>query len=123
METIEKQISDLSVEAYYSDYFGFNEQLKGAIEGWKTACDGGDINALLYSEEDIRNLFNTHNKRSFNYLVNSIKILIDTKDITQLIERIRYDQKISLKIYSILTGVNICKYNNKQLKEYFNGLS
>ena len=60
-------------------------------------------------------------RSGFDWLVNKTREMIEAADTAQLIERIRYDQKVMIEIYQVLTGDNLKGKSNKQLAVYFNG--
>ena len=101
------------------DYFGYKDDIKSKIEEWEHACKKGDKTALKVTKEDIEKEFEKIEKKHFEDLVTKMKKWIKEKDVDALIKHVRYDQKISLEIYSILTGDNIKNKTNAQLKDYF----
>ena len=59
-------------------------------------------------------------RSGFDWLVNKAREMIEAADTAELIERIRYDQKVMIDIYEVLTGNNLKGKSNKQLAIYFN---
>ena len=59
-------------------------------------------------------------RSGFDWLVNKTREMIEAKATAELIERIRYDQKVMIDIYQVLTGNNLKGMSNKTLATYFN---
>ena len=102
-----------------SDYFFNQNSCKQKIEEWKYFKDKGDEKALEMSEEDIKLSFEYLDYVMLIRLIAMYDKLIKEKNTKELISKVRYDQKLSLRVYEILTGEKIEGKNNKQLAEYF----
>jgi len=59
-----------------------------------------------------------HNKKIDAFML-TIKY-IESKNIDELLERIRYDQPISKKIFRLVTNINLEGLNNKEIKNIIN---
>lgn len=115
----------LAIESIYEkyhnqDYWGYKDTLASQLKSWKNAYDKGDVGALKYTEQDIIDNIYQREKIDFDRIVKNIQDMIATRNLKDLISRIRYDQKVSLDIYEVLTGEKIKGKTNSQLAEYFN---
>ncbi len=99
------------------DYWGYEPDMK--VKEWQYAVERGDANAKKYTEKDVRDNIAKLERNGFDWMVNKYKELIETKNVAELKSRVRYDQKVSLEIYEVLTGEKIAGKSNKQLAEYF----
>lgn len=107
-------------EKYHNlDYWGYGDSLKSQLKSWKYAYDRGDKGALKYTEQDIIDNMWKRERMDFDAIVNSVRDMVSNKDLAKMISRLRYDQKVSLEIYEVLTGEKIKGMSNKQLSEYF----
>lgn len=101
------------------DYWGYKDTLASQLKSWKNAYDKGDVGALKYTEQDIIDNIYQRERFDFDRIVNNIRAMIDTRNLKELVSRIRYDQKVSLDIYKVLTNEDIKGKTNSQLAEYF----
>lgn len=101
------------------DYWGYKYQLASRIEYWKKLVAAKDESAMKYTEQDIRDSFSAQERIAFATIVNSLYKFITEKNVQKLKDRVRYDQKVSLEVYEVLTGESLKGKSNKELIEYF----
>jgi ribosomal protein S18 acetylase RimI-like enzyme len=114
-----KQIEAIYEKYHNIDYWGYKDSLNSQLGSWRNAYARGDKGALKYTEQDIIDNMWKREKMDFDTIVNSVRDMVSKKDLAKMISRLRYDQKVSLEIYEVLTGEKIKGMSNKQLSEYF----
>jgi hypothetical protein len=120
LSTEEKTKLEAIYEKYHnSDYWGYGDSLKSQLKSWKYAYERGDVGALKYTEQDIIDNMWKRERIDFDTIVNSVRNMVSKKDLAMMISRLRYDQKVSLEIYEVLTGEKIKGMSNKELSQYF----
>lgn len=120
LSTEEKTKLEAIYEKYHnSDYWGYGDSLKSQLNSWRNAYAKGDKGALKYTEQDIIDNMWMREKMDFDKIVNSVRDMVSKKDLAMMISRLRYDQKVSLEIYEVLTGEKIKGMSNKELSQYF----
>lgn len=120
LSTEEKTKLEAIYEKYHNiDYWGYGDTLKSQLNSWRNAYAKGDKGALKYTEQDIIDNMWMREKMDFDKIVNSVRDMVSKKDLAMMISRLRYDQKVSLEIYEVLTGEKIKGMSNKELSQYF----
>ena len=120
LSTEEKTKLEAIYEKYHNlDYWGYGDLLKSQLNSWRNAYAKGDKGALKYTEQDIIDNMWMREKMDFDKIVNSVRDMVSKKDLAMMISRLRYDQKVSLEIYELLTGEKIKGMSNKELSQYF----
>lgn len=114
-----RQLESIYEKYHDLDYWGYGDSLKSQLNSWRNAYAKGDKGALKYTEQDIIDNMWKHERMDFDRIVSSVREMIYNKDVTMMISRLRYDQKVSLEIYEVLTGEKIKGMSNKELSQYF----
>jgi len=121
MTSTQKEKIDKLYDTYSSkdkDYFGYKRLTETQVGNWKRAIEKGDEGAKKYTEAIIRDIMKENERTQFDTLVEDVRKMIQNRDVEKMKSRIRYDQKLTLKLYEIFTGVKIEGRNNKHLRQY-----
>ena len=96
----------LFLKYHDKDYFGFNPITVNKISEWERAKENGDRVVMKYTEKDIIKFMYDLEMKQFSIVFEKIKDAINKKKIQCLKDSVRYDQKLSLDTYLLITGVN-----------------
>lgn len=114
--SIKSEIVDIVIEYDVGkNYFWHKERVQTQVNNWEKAVKEWQEEALSYTKEDIVNhyeLLYTH-----EVILRFLKVwqdIIDKKE--SIIESIRYDNVITLEIFTIITGIPTKWLSNKKLK-------
>ena len=116
------EVEKIIVDYEKKNYFGNKEIIENQVKLWEENGSPQNMFGIdgICTEEKIREKARNylHNKtmNSFMKLVDLIK----AKNENELIEKIRYDQPVSKKIFKAVTGINLEGFNNKEIKNAIN---
>ena len=116
------EVEKIIVDYEKKNYFGDKEIIENQVKLWEENGSPQNMFGIdgICTEEKIREKARNylHNKtmNSFMKLVDLIK----AKNENELIEKIRYDQPVSKKIFKAVTGINLEGFNNKEIKNAIN---
>lgn len=127
MQISNEKIENLFIKLYNEDYFHKNEQLQTTYENWIRALDAGVGGAKKYTLDDISqhyiDIFEGTLYDVVTRILEPIQKAIEDKDKETLISKVRYDQKLSVGIFIILTGLKVSsRPTNKELRKLINSL-
>lgn len=100
-----------------NDYFYIKYFSDSKVKEWKRAKEQKIQGWENYNPESIQKLiFKNERKRIFYTAIELIKN-INSKNLSVLIERVRYDQKFSIFIFELITKIKLKKTNKEILKQ------
>ena len=104
------------------NYFYDNEAIKQKIEERDRFVSRDQTELLeLYPDDVIENAIKEATVQKMLKSLEELKNAIDTKNKAYLLERLRYDQKISIEFYNMYTKTKLPK-TNKAISEIINKL-
>ena len=96
------------------DYFDTEIVIKNNIE----IRDRGNYDKEKYNDEYIRREINEIEKRKvYNKVFMPLFEAIVNKNKEELTKRLRYDQKFSCEVFSVVTDIKINGFSNRKIKE------
>jgi len=116
------EVEKIIVNYEKKNYFGDKEIIENQVKLWEENGSPQNMFGIdgICTEEKIREKARNylHNKKIDAFML-TIKY-IESKNIDELLERIRYDQPISKKIFRLVTNINLEGLNNKEIKNIIN---
>jgi hypothetical protein len=116
------EVEKIIVDYEKKNYFGDKEIIENQVKLWEKNGSPQNMFGIdgICTEEKIREKARNY---LHNYTMNSFMKLVDlikAKNENELIEKIRYDQPVSKKIFKAVTGINLEGFNNKEIKNAIN---
>ena len=112
-----KTTLELIKEFQSKDYFYDKSQIETQVRNRDTAIDNGQEDARQYTDQVIALWVhkNTRN-RAFHNTANSLYNAIQEGKTDEVLSKVRYDQKLTIKLYELYTGTSLPK-TNKGIRE------
>lgn len=110
--TIKKQVVNLIATYQNKDYFYTKNAIQMQIRNRDLAIKGGQVDAKKYTDEIIEH-YVKRNERNLSYN-NTFKPLykaVKDKDLNYLVSVVRYDQKMTKELFTMITGYKLPNTN------------
>ena len=127
MQISNEKIENLFIKLYNENYFYTDDQLQHTYDNWLHALENNVDGAKDYTLNGIcqhyTNIFVDTFYTFVTYTLEPLKKAIENKDKGTLIKKVRYGQKLSIGIFTILTGLEVSnRTTNKELIKLINSL-